>query len=188
MNNLRAALEAARAEYNATENLNHGPVCERASHIYERHVLAWLREKAGEEVTIAIQGALQEWHRVCDPDAEPAPMPVDLRSILHHHLLPLFVALRAEIEKSEEELEAEVEDHYKLTRMQIERTLPAMRAWQAEKGKPSNLYPDLGELVEWLMTTAHLAKQQTVEDAVDDAEAALRKIVKEKEGNSGNQG
>jgi hypothetical protein len=44
-----------------------------------------------------------------------------------------------------------IEEVRSLHRLIFQRLDPAVRAWREAKKKPDNLWPDLGDLVEWLM-------------------------------------
>lgn len=89
---LRAALEAAGIEAEALF-ITQGRVSpEELCAIYERHVRAWLKEKAGEELREKIEASVLEWFNLPGPNCSAA----ELHNILEHHLSPLFAAPREE--------------------------------------------------------------------------------------------
>jgi len=53
-------------------------------------------------------------------------------------------------------LKAEIENHNCLIKLQHKRTVEASRLWQKAHGKSELEFPDLGELIEWLIKEAGL--------------------------------
>lgn len=71
-----------------------------------------------------------------------------------YELCPAWRQLNAEVCQlriERDELRAEVEGHDRLLEMQRRRMGSAKKAWQEAHGKPDT-WPDLGELIEWLMS------------------------------------
>ncbi len=57
---------------------------------------------------------------------------------------------REELRKQLADARAEIEEHHELVRMCHKRTVEADKLWQKAHNKP-DVWPDLGELVEWLL-------------------------------------
>lgn len=93
---LRAALEAAHREVwpRAPESAMRLDVP-----IYEKHVSAYLAEKAGEELMEKIESATDDgfW----GTPAEKSPTLKEFNDLLKRHLSPLFAALRVRAEEAE---------------------------------------------------------------------------------------